>query len=120
MIKSTSLPTGTVIVKPQKRNGGGVAILLFLMFLTIGALAVGGVALFTPTRLAFAQEQALALVHGGIIEANESTYVDGCVAVGGSDELFAVTRTRRTVLFGDRTSLEIVFSGTPQPTNACP
>jgi hypothetical protein len=120
MVKSTSLPNGTVVIKPRKRSMGGAGFLLLLMLIVFGALGLGGVALFAPTRLSMAQEQVLGVVHGGIASAEERTYVDGCVATGGTDELFAVARTRRTVIFADGTMLEVVFSGQPQPTNACP
>ena len=120
MVKSTSLPSGTVIIKPRQRSMGGAGFISLLILIGFGALGIGGVALFSPTRLALAQEQALALVHGGIASTEERTYVDGCVATSDSDELSAVARTRRMITFADGTMLEVVFSGQPQPTNACP
>lgn len=99
---------------------GGAGIITLLILVLIGAIAVAGVGIFAPVRLAVAQERALELLHGGIADTFEETYVDGCVRVPGADAPRAVTRTRRIVTFRDGTSFEVVFSGKPQPTNACP
>jgi hypothetical protein len=99
---------------------GGAGILTLLIFLFAAVLALAGVGLFAPARLAIVHEQVLGLLHGGIADTFEETYVDGCVVVPGSDQAQAITRTRRIVTYRNGTTLEVVFSGRPAPTNACP
>ena len=71
--------------------------------------------------LALVQEQSLGLLRGGIVAQQEQTFVDGCVRLEGFDTPQAITRTKRLVIYGDGTSLEVVFSGRPTPTNmTCP
>lgn len=93
--------------------------MFFLTIVLAGAIALGGVAIFMPARLALVQERLIGLVHGGIANVYEETYVDGCVSVDGADGPRAITRTRRITSFGDGTTLEVVFSGQPALTNAC-
>lgn len=119
MVTSKQLPTQTTATRPKRRGLGGAGIMFFLMIVLAGALSLGAVGLFAPSRLALVQEQTLGLLHGGIAATDETTYVDGCVSVEGQEGPRAVTRTRRTVIFRDGTTLEVVFSGTPAPTNAC-
>lgn len=119
MVTSKQLPNGSVVIKPRRKLAG-TGIMLLLVFIFIGALGLAGVGLFAPVRLAFVQEQALGLLHGGVADRQEETYVDGCVQVPGADGLRAVTRTQRITSFNDGTSLETVFSNPPVPTNACP
>lgn len=120
MVQTKQVPTNQTAVRPRRRgiSGGGFLFLLFLLL--IGALALGGLAIFVPTRLALPQEQVLGLLHGGVVDTFEETYVDGCVQVDGQEGLRAVTRTRRYTTFRDGTTLEVVFSDRPAITNACP
>lgn len=120
MVTSKQLPGGSVVIKPRRRGVGGAGIIAMLLILLTGAVALAGVGLFAPARLAIAHERALGLLHGGIADSFEETYVDGCVVVEGAASPQAITRTRRIVLYRDGTSLEVVFSGQPAPTNACP
>jgi hypothetical protein len=120
MVTSKDLPKGSVVIKPRRGAGGGAAIILFLIFLAAGAIALAGLGIFTPASLAIPQERVLGLLHGGIADTVEQTLVDGCVKVPDADGPRAVTRTRRTISFRDGTSLEVVFSGAPALTNACP
>ncbi|MFV9503698.1 MAG: hypothetical protein AB4911_03950 [Oscillochloridaceae bacterium umkhey_bin13] len=120
MVTSKQLPNGSVTLKPKRRGMGGAAALFMLVILMAGVIAIAGVGLFAPARLAIVHEQALGLIHGGIASTNEETYVDGCVSVPGLDGRRAITRTHRTVTFRNGTTLEVVFSGAPAPTNACP
>ncbi len=120
MVTSKDLPKGSVIIKPRRGAAGGAAIILLLLFLVTGALALAGLGIFAPTSLAAPQEHILSFVHGGIAETVEETYVDGCVQLPDADGPRAITRTRRTISFRDGTSLEVVFSGAPALTNACP
>jgi hypothetical protein len=120
MVTSKDLPKGSVIIKPRRAAGGSATILLLLIIVAAGALALAGLGIFTPVSLATPQERALSLLHGGIADTLEETYVDGCVQVPDVDGPRAVTRTRRTISFRDGTSLEVVFSGAPALTNACP
>ena len=119
MVTSKQLPGGAVVLRPR-RGMGGAGIITLLVVLLAGLLAVAGVGLFAPARLALVHEHALALLHGGIAETFEETYVDGCVAVPDADSPQAVTRTRRIATYRDGTTLEVVFSNRPTPTNACP
>lgn len=119
MVTSKQLPSGSVVIRP-KRGGAGAGILALLLILFIGAVGLAGVGIFAPARLAVAHERALGLLHGGIADSYEETFVDGCVAVEGAASPQAVTRTRRVVAYRDGTTLEVVFSGKPAPTNACP
>lgn len=120
MVTSKQLPGGSVVLKPRRRGFGGAGIVLFLLIVLAGALTLGAVGLFAPARLAIVHERTLSLLHSGILSTDEQTYVDGCVMVEGLEGPQAVTRTHRTVTYNDRTSLEVVFSGPPAPTNACP
>jgi hypothetical protein len=118
MVTSKQLPGGAVVIRPRRGMGAGFLILLIVLLAAV--IAVVGVGLFAPARLALVHEQTLGLLHGGIAATSEETYVDGCVAVAGADALQAVTRTRRVVTYRDSTTLEVVFSNRPTPTNACP
>jgi hypothetical protein len=120
MVTSKDLPKGSVVIKPRRGAGGGAAIILLLLFLAVGAITLAGLGIFTPASLAVPQERILSLLHGGIADTVEETYVDGCVKVPEVNGPRAITRTRRTISFRDGTSLEVVFSGAPALTNACP
>lgn len=120
MVTSKQLPGSTVVLKPRRRGLGGAGLILFLIVALSIALTLAGFGLFAPTRLALAQEQTLGLLHGGIVAVSEQTYVDGCVSLEGYDGPQAITRTHRVVSFYDGTTLEVVFSGKPAQTNACP
>jgi hypothetical protein len=118
MVTSKQLPSATV--RPRRKGifGSGFTFLL-LLFLTC-VVALGGIALFMPARIGMAQEYLVGALHGGIANSYEEHYVDGCVDVPGSDGPRAITRTRRYTTFRDGTTLEVVFSGRPVLTNACP
>lgn len=120
MVTSKDLSGAAGQFKPRRRGARGAGSLFVLLIVVVGVLALAGAGLFAPARLAVAHEQALGLLHGGLAHSHEETYVDGCVAVEGAPERQAVTRTRRIVTYGDGTSLEVVFSSRPTPTNACP
>jgi hypothetical protein len=119
MVTSKQLPNGTVVLKPRRR-ASGITMMVLLILALIGALVLAGLGIFAPVSLATPQERALGLLHGGVADTVEETYVDGCVQIPGADGPRAVTRTRRTISFRDGTSLEVVFSGPPALTNACP
>jgi len=119
MVTSKQLPNGSVVIRP-KRGVGGAGLIALMIFLLTALIALAGIGLFAPTRLALLHEQALGLLHGGIAHVDEQSYVDGCVIVDGADAPQAVMRTRRMVNYRDGTSLEIVFSAQPAATNACP
>ena len=115
MVKSAPMRDHSIIIKPRRRSSGGLVALL-LLFLIICLLLIG-FGVFFPARLALVQERTLGLLHGGIVERTERTYVDACVQVQGADGPQAVTRTVRTIAFGDGTSLAVIFSSAPTPTN---
>jgi hypothetical protein len=119
MVTSKQLPSGSVVIRPR-RSAGGAGLIALLIILLTGVIAIAGIGLFAPTRLAVAHEQALGLLHGGVAEVDEQSYVDGCVAVAGAEAPQAVMRTRRVVSYRDGTTLEVVFSAQPAATNACP
>ena len=93
-------------------KGGGGLILLLLIVL-IGGIALAGTGVLTPTRLAYVQEQILGIIHGGIADTDEQSYVDSCVRTSDDAPPKAVLRQRRIVKFRDGTQLEIIFSGPP-------
>jgi hypothetical protein len=113
-----SPPTGG----PRKRSVGTRGILILLGLIVVGALTIGGIALFAPVRLAVVHELMLGMLHGGVVDSSEKTYVDGCVITreGDTEITKAITRTHRTVTFGDGSTLEVIFSGVPTQTNVCP
>jgi hypothetical protein len=119
MVTSKQLPGGTTLIR-TRRGFGGVGLLLTLLVVLMGALTLIGFGLFAPTKLALAQERTIGMLHGGIAAVSEQTYVDGCVTIEGRDGPQAVTRTHRLVLFHDGTTFEVIFSGEPAQTNACP
>ena len=106
---------------PRKRGIGTRSILILLGLVVVGALTIGGIALFAPVRLAVVHELMLSMLHGGVVDSSEETYVDGCVRIQEGDEEItkAITRTHRKVMFGDGSSLEVIFSGVPTQTNVC-
>ncbi len=108
------------MIKPRRGSAGGAALILFLIFILVGVIALAGLGIFAPASLAAPQERILSLIDGGVADTTEETYVDGCVTIDGADGPRAITRTRRTLSFRDGTSLEVVFSGAPALTNACP
>ncbi len=107
---------------PRKRSVGTRGILILLGLIVVGALTIGGIALFAPVRLAVVHELMLSMLHGGVVDSSEKTYVDGCVITreGDTEITKAITRTHRTVTFGDGSTLEVIFSGVPTQTNVCP
>jgi hypothetical protein len=53
-----------------------------------------------------------------VANTEERTFVDACVQIEGADGPQAVTRIVRTTTFRDGTSLSVVFSTNPTPTNS--
>jgi hypothetical protein len=113
MVKSVPMRDHSIVIKPRRRVGAGIIALLALLLII--ALLLAGFGLFSPARLAFAQEQTLALLHGGVVGREERTYVDACVRTIDSEGPQAVTRTVRTLAFRDGTSLSVIFSSSPTP-----
>ncbi len=97
------------------RGAGG---LVFLIIIVLVVISLGGTGFMAPVRLGLAQEFVLGVVHGGIVDVREDIYVDNCVRIEGDERVLAVQRTRRTVFFGDGTTLETIFSGQPVESNA--
>lgn len=119
MVTSKQLPASATL-KPRRRGIGGIGFLFFLVIILAGGLSLAGIGIFAPARLAMPQERLLGLLHGGIADSYEESYVDGCVIVEGADGLRAVPRTRRITTFRDGTTIEVIFSDRPALTNACP
>lgn len=121
MVKSTPLPNGAVIIKTRRMGARFGLVMMLFVALTTALLMIAALGLFAPNSLALVQEQSLGVLRGGIVDRQEQTFVDGCVRLAGFEVPQAITRTRRTVSFADGTSLEVMFSGQPNPTNmACP
>jgi hypothetical protein len=116
MVKSVPMRDHSIVIKPRRRGRVGFALLLALV-LVVGVLLIG-FGVFSPARLAFAQEQTLSLLHGGVAAREERTYVDACVQLPNAEGPQAVTRTVRTIAFRDGTSLSVVFSSGPTPSVA--
>ena len=109
--------TGGSNTKQTKRPKSNFGRSFFLLLLFLSVLAISGVGLFAPVRLALAQEQVLGLLHGGVVSSEEVSYVDGCVRIKGLEAAQAIARVHRTTTFKDGTTLEIIFSERPVPTN---
>ena len=116
MVKSVPMRDHSVVIKPRRRAGSGILLLLALVL--IAAVLLAGFGIFTPARLAYAQEQTLGLLHGGVVGREERTFVDACVLLPYAEGPQAVTRTVRTIAFGDGTELAVTFSSSPTPSVA--
>jgi hypothetical protein len=116
MVKSAPMRDHSIVIKPRRRGSGAIVILLVLLLIL--SIALAGFGVFSPARLAYAQEQTLSLLHGGVIGRTEHTYVDVCVRTPDVDGPQAVTRTVRTSIFRDGTSLSVTFSSSPTPAVA--
>jgi hypothetical protein len=116
MVKSAPMRDHSIVIKPRRRAARGIGLLLLIVILSSAALLGSG--FFIPARLAIVQERVVAVFHGGVVESEERTFVDACVAVEGADGPQAVTRTVRTTTFGDGTSIAVTYSSLPTPTNS--
>jgi hypothetical protein len=116
MVKSVPVRDHSIVIKPRRRTRAG-AVLLLALILIVGVL-LAGFGIFSPARLALAQEQMLGLLHGGVAGRDERTFVDACIQLPGADGPQAVTRTVRTIAFGDGTTLAVTFSTSPTPAVA--
>jgi hypothetical protein len=116
MVKSVPMRDHSVVIKPRRRAGAGLLIVLVLFLAIAGTLI--GFGFLSPTRLAFAQEQTLGLLHGGVLDREERTFIDACVEPWDGESNQAVARTVRTITFNDGTSLSVIFSTSPAPTTA--
>ena len=114
MVKSVPMRDHSVVIKPKRRAPAGAMLLLVAVLLIVVALL--GIGIFVPASLSAAQEQVIALVHGGIAATDERTFVDACAQVPGFEGPQAVTRTVRTTIFRDGTSLSVAFTTSPTPT----
>jgi len=116
MVKSTPMRDHAIVIKPRRR--GGATIIVLLVLLLIVGIGLAGFGVFSPAKLAYAQEQMLGLLHGGVTARTEHTYVDVCIRTPDTDGPQAVTRTVRTIVFRDGTSLSVTFSSSPTPAVA--
>src|SRR5690349_1605883 len=103
MVKSAPMRDHSIVIKPRRRSSG--VLVLFLVLLLLAGIISLGMGLFAPAKLAFAQERMIAVLHGGVANTMERTFVDACVQIEGADGPQAVTRMVRTTLFRDGTSL---------------
>jgi len=111
----TPIGFGTSNPKQKRRSNTGVFIVLVVLLLVGSGLF--GVAFLAPASLALAQEQALALLHGGIAERTEvPAFICTQPGEGGPQ---GVTRTTRTTRFADGTSLTVTFEARPVLASNC-
>ncbi len=120
MVTSKDLAKGNVVVKPRRKSSAPAVLMLFFVLILAGSLTLAWLGFTAPAKLAIPQEQILGLLHGGVADTYEETYVDACVRIEGADGPRAITRSRRVITFGDGTTIQVVFSGVPTLTNACP
>jgi hypothetical protein len=116
MVKSAPLRDHSIVIKPRSRSAAG-AVLLLIVLLS-ASLALFGIGFFAPAKLAIVQERMIGVLHGGVAGIEERTFVDACVEAQGAEGPQAVTRTTRTTVFLDGTSLSVTFSSVPTPTNS--
>src|SRR5690349_14192457 len=103
MVKSAPMRDHSIVIKPRRRGAGGLALLLVLL-LSAGLIGLG-VSFFAPTKLALLQERAIGMLHGGVANSEERTFIDACVSIPDAEGAQAVTRTVRTTTFRDGTTL---------------
>jgi len=116
MVKSAPMRDHSIVIKPRRRSG--VATIVLVMILLSASLALLGIGFFAPAKLAMVQERMIGVFHGGVARIEEHTFVDACVEAQDAEGPQAVTRTIRTVVFRDGTSLSVTFSSIPTPTNS--
>jgi len=116
MVKSAPMRDHSIVIKPRRRGAGGIVLLLILL-LSVGAIGAG-FGFFAPAKLALFQERAIGLLHGGVVDSEEHSFIDACVSLPDANGTQAVTRTVRTTSFRDGTSLSVTFSSPPSPTNS--
>ena len=78
MVKSAPMRDHSIVIKPRRRGAGGMALLLVLL-LSAGVIALGFV-FFAPAKLALFQERAIGVLHGGVSDSEERTFIDAMCA----------------------------------------
>jgi hypothetical protein len=116
MVKSAPMRDHSIIIKPRRRTGAGAVVLLIVLVSV--SLAFLGTGFFAPAKLAIIQERMIGMLHGGVATIEEHTFVDACIEGQNAGSPQAVTRTVRTTIFLDGTSLSVTFSSVPTPTNS--
>lgn len=102
--------------------GNRNSILVFLIFVVvIIPLFLIGVGRYEPVKLGIVHEQLLGLMKGGATPTQEEVVVEGCAKLPHVDGFWAVRRIKRTTWFADGSSLTLIYSEPPEPTNTqCP
>lgn len=100
--------------KPKRRSSCALWLFVFFVFAVL-ALGLLGVGFLQPVKLAIVQEYIIGFTRGGIRETVETTSVDSCIRIAGSNELVSIPRTRRVTTYNNGTVLEITFSDQPLP-----
>ena len=116
MVKSAPMRDHSIVIKPRRRTGAGAVVLLILLLSV--SMALLGMGFFAPAKLAMVQERMIGVFHGGVARVDEHTFVDACLEAQSAEGPQAVTRTVRTTVFRDGTSLSVIFSSIPTPTNS--
>ncbi len=99
---------------PKRRPWGCIIWPLILVVATISLLGFG---FLQPVQLAVVQEFVIGIPRGGIRETVQTTSVDSCIRVAGSNELQSITRTRRITTYNNGAVLELTFSDPPLPAD---
>lgn len=108
-------PPATANQKPSAKPKRRFGCTLWLFVFAVLALGLLGVGFLQPVKLAIAQEYIVGFTRGGIRETVETTSVDSCIRIAGSNELVSIPRTRRVTTYNNGTVLEITFSDQPLP-----
>ena len=116
MVKSAPMRDHSIVIKPRRRGASGLALLLVVL-LSAGLIGLG-FSFFAPTKLALLQERAIGMLHGGVADSEERTFIDACISIPDAEGTQEVTRTVRTTSFSDGTTLSVTFSSPPSPTNS--
>ncbi|WP_322488375.1 hypothetical protein [Chloroflexus sp.] len=98
---------------PAKRRAIGCNLWLFILAMI--SMSLLGLSFLQPTKLTIVQEFIIGIPRGGIRETVETTSVDSCIRVAGSNELLSITRTRRVTTYNNGSVLELIFSDPPLP-----
>ncbi|WP_322512665.1 hypothetical protein [Chloroflexus sp.] len=110
-------PPQTAQKKPPAPRRGISGCSLWLFVIVMLAISLLGLGFLQPAKLAVAQEFIIGITRGGIRETIETTSVDSCIRVAGSDQLQSITRTRRVTTYNNGAVLELTYSDPPLPAD---
>ncbi len=119
-----------VVVK-RAPNPSGLILLVLLLLVPAGVLVM---AHYEPLSPGWFHKHVLALLHDGVRSDREEVLVDGCVPfetqtqsrradgtlIQTRQDFYAVRRVKRTITYGDRSQIEIIYSSKPYNNPQCP